>query len=115
VIRKVSFTGSTAVGKDIWRGAGRAAHMKRATMELGGHAPVIVFEDADVDAAAKSLVALKFRNAGQVCWAPTRFMVQRDVFDSFVDTFLHRNEGAQARQRNWQPIPRWVHWRTSDA
>ena len=86
VIRKISFTGSTAVGKRLAALAG--LHMKRATMELGGHAPVIVFEDADVAAAAKSLVALKFRNAGQVCWAPTRFMVQRDVYDGFVDSFL---------------------------
>jgi len=86
VIRKISFTGSTAVGKQLAALAGR--YMKRATMELGGHAPVIVFEDADVAAAAKSLVALKFRNAGQVCWAPTRFIVQRDVYDGFVDGFL---------------------------
>ena len=86
VIRKISFTGSTAVGKHLAALAGR--HMKRATMELGGHAPVIVFDDADVDAAAKSLVALKFRNAGQVCWAPTRFLVQRSAFDRFVETFV---------------------------
>jgi len=91
VIRKISFTGSTAVGKQLAALAG--LHMKRVTMELGGHAPVIVFEDADVEAAATSLVALKFRNAGQVCWAPTRFLVQRDIYGRFVDRFL---AGTQA-------------------
>ena len=83
VIQKVSFTGSTAVGKQLAALAG--LHMKRATMELGGHAPAIVFADADVDAAAKILGAAKFRNAGQVCVSPTRFLVQEAVYDQFVD------------------------------
>jgi succinate-semialdehyde dehydrogenase/glutarate-semialdehyde dehydrogenase len=65
VIRKISFTGSTPVGKHLASLAG--LHMKRATMELGGHAPVIVFNDADVALAAKTMVMSKFRNAGQVC------------------------------------------------
>src|SRR5713226_6403653 len=86
VIRKISFTGSTAVGKHLAMLAGK--HMKRVTMELGGHAPAIVFEDADVDAAAKILSANKFRNAGQVCVAPTRFMVQKPVYDEFVGKFV---------------------------
>jgi succinate-semialdehyde dehydrogenase/glutarate-semialdehyde dehydrogenase len=86
VIRKISFTGSTAVGKQLAALAG--LHMKRATMELGGHAPAIVFGDADLDVATKVLSAAKFRNAGQVCVAPTRFMVQEKVFDSFVDKFV---------------------------
>ncbi len=85
VIRKISFTGSTAVGKHLAALAG--AHMKRMTMELGGHAPAIVFDDADVDAASKLLSASKFRNAGQVCISPTRFLVQERVFDAFVDKF----------------------------
>ena len=85
VIRKISFTGSTAVGKHLAALAG--AHMKRATMELGGHAPAIVFDDADVDVATKILSANKFRNAGQVCISPTRFLVQERVFDAFVDKF----------------------------
>ena len=85
VIRKISFTGSTAVGKHLAALAG--AHMKRATMELGGHAPAIVFSDADVDAAVKILSANKFRNAGQVCVAPTRFLVHDDVFEPFVEKF----------------------------
>ncbi len=82
IIRKISFTGSTPVGKQLAALAG--LHMKRATMELGGHAPAIVFEDADLDSASKVLGAAKFRNAGQVCVAPTRFLVQEKVMDSFV-------------------------------
>jgi len=62
--------------------------MKRATMELGGHAPVIVFDDADVAVAAKVMAASKFRNAGQVCISPTRFLVQEGVYDSFVEQFV---------------------------
>ena len=85
VIRKISFTGSTAVGKQLAMLAG--AHMKRVTMELGGHAPAIVFDDADLDAAAKMLSAAKFRNAGQVCVAPTRFLVQKPVYDEFMGKF----------------------------
>lgn len=86
VIRKISFTGSTAVGKQLAMMAGM--HMKRMTMELGGHAPAIVFDDGDVDTAVSILSAQKFRNAGQVCTAPTRFIVQEGVFDRFVDGFV---------------------------
>jgi succinate-semialdehyde dehydrogenase/glutarate-semialdehyde dehydrogenase len=85
VVRKISFTGSTAVGKHLAAMAG--AHMKRATMELGGHAPAIVFNDADIDAAVKILAANKFRNAGQVCVAPTRFLIQDQVYAPFVEKF----------------------------
>jgi succinate-semialdehyde dehydrogenase/glutarate-semialdehyde dehydrogenase len=86
VIRKISFTGSTVVGKQLAALAGQ--HMKRVTMELGGHAPVIVFDDADVAIAAKVMAASKFRNAGQVCISPTRFLVQEGVYDSFVEQFV---------------------------
>jgi succinate-semialdehyde dehydrogenase/glutarate-semialdehyde dehydrogenase len=86
VIRKISFTGSTVVGKQLAALAGQ--HMKRATMELGGHAPVIVFDDADVAVAAKVMAASKFRNAGQVCISPTRFLVQEGVYDAFVEQFV---------------------------
>jgi succinate-semialdehyde dehydrogenase/glutarate-semialdehyde dehydrogenase len=88
VIRKVTFTGSTPVGKKLAALAG--LHMKRVTMELGGHAPVIVCGDADVDAAAKQMGAANFRNAGQVCIAPTRFLVQDGVYEQFVETFVSR-------------------------
>ena len=85
VVRKISFTGSTPVGKQL--AALAATHMKRATMELGGHAPAIVFDDADIEQAAKLLSATKFRNAGQVCVSPTRFLVQEGVYEQFLDRF----------------------------
>ena len=85
-IRKISFTGSTKVGKDLAAMAGQ--HMKRVTMELGGHAPVIVFDDADVESAAKIMAAAKYRNAGQVCISPTRFLVQEGVYDNFIKQFV---------------------------
>ncbi|WP_047783215.1 NAD-dependent succinate-semialdehyde dehydrogenase [Variovorax paradoxus] len=81
-IRKVTFTGSTPVGKELASLAGR--HMKRVTMELGGHAPVIVAADADVELAVRATGAAKFRNAGQVCIAPTRFLVHRSVAEEFT-------------------------------
>jgi succinate-semialdehyde dehydrogenase / glutarate-semialdehyde dehydrogenase len=85
VIRKITFTGSTTVGKHLARLA--ADVMKPTTMELGGHAPVIVFEDADVDQAAKLLSAAKYRNAGQICIAPTRFYVHEAIHDVFIRQF----------------------------
>jgi len=85
-IKKISFTGSTAVGKQLASVAG--LHMKRVTMELGGHAPAIVFEDADLDRAVKVLSASKFRNAGQVCVSPTRFIVHESLYPKFVDGFV---------------------------
>jgi succinate-semialdehyde dehydrogenase/glutarate-semialdehyde dehydrogenase len=91
VIRKISFTGSTVVGKHLAAMAGQ--HMKRVTMELGGHAPVIVFDDADIESAAKIMVAAKYRNAGQVCISPTRFLVQEGVYDKFIRQFV---EGAKS-------------------
>jgi succinate-semialdehyde dehydrogenase / glutarate-semialdehyde dehydrogenase len=85
-IRKVSFTGSVPVGKHLAALAG--AHMKRVTMELGGHSPAIVFQDADVDVAAKILSANKYRNAGQICVSPTRFIVHEQLYEPFVDRFV---------------------------
>ncbi|MFM8623677.1 MAG: NAD-dependent succinate-semialdehyde dehydrogenase [Betaproteobacteria bacterium] len=89
IVRKITFTGSTAVGKML--AAKAASQMKRCTMELGGHAPVIVCDDADVDQAVKSLVAFKFRNAGQVCISPTRFYVQEGIYDRFVAGFVAKS------------------------
>jgi succinate-semialdehyde dehydrogenase/glutarate-semialdehyde dehydrogenase len=86
IVRKISFTGSVPVGKLLAGLAGSL--MKRCTMELGGHAPVIVCDDADVEAAADLLVPFKFRNAGQVCISPTRFYVQEGAYDKFVARFL---------------------------
>jgi len=85
VVRKISFTGSVPVGKHL---AGLAAKgMKRATMELGGHSPVMVFADADPEKAADTIAAFKYRNAGQVCISPTRFYVQENVYKKFLNRF----------------------------
>jgi succinate-semialdehyde dehydrogenase/glutarate-semialdehyde dehydrogenase len=84
-VRKISFTGSVPVGKHL---AGLAAKgMKRATMELGGHSPVVVFADADPEKTADTIAAFKFRNAGQVCISPTRFYVQEPVYNRFLARF----------------------------
>jgi len=92
-IRKISFTGSTVVGKQLASLAGQ--HMKRMTMELGGHAPVIIFDDADVPLAAKTMAMAKFRNAGQVCISPTRFLVQEGIYKEFVQAFCHHASALQ--------------------
>ncbi len=85
VIRKISFTGSIPVGKHLMKLA--AEHSKRTTMELGGHAPVIVFDDVDTDKVVKTMVASKYRNAGQVCISPTRFYIHESKYDAFVKSF----------------------------
>jgi succinate-semialdehyde dehydrogenase/glutarate-semialdehyde dehydrogenase len=88
IVRKISFTGSVPVGKQLAAMAGSL--MKPCTMELGGHSPVIVCDDADVDAAADIMASSKFRNAGQVCVSPTRFYVQEKAYDRFVARFLDK-------------------------
>lgn len=93
VIRKVTFTGSTPVGKQLAALAG--AHMKRVTMELGGHAPVIVTEDADVARAVKASAGAKFRNAGQVCISPTRFLVHNSIREAFTQAMVRHAEGLK--------------------
>jgi succinate-semialdehyde dehydrogenase/glutarate-semialdehyde dehydrogenase len=84
-VRKVSFTGSVLVGKHLASLAGR--HMKRMTMELGGHSPVIVFADADIGKAARALALQKVRNAGQVCVSPTRLYIEDAAYTEFRDSF----------------------------
>lgn len=84
-IRKVTFTGSTPVGKSLAGLAGQ--HMKRVTMELGGHAPVFIMKDADLPRTVAAVAAAKHRNAGQVCVSPTRFLVEAPVYDEFVEAF----------------------------
>ena len=93
VIRKISFTGSTVVGKQLAALAGQ--HMKRVTMELGGHAPVIVAEDADIELAVKAAGAAKFRNAGQVCIAPTRFLVHESIRGEFITALAAYAQGLK--------------------
>lgn len=92
VVRKLSFTGSTAIGKHLMKLC--ADTMKRTTMELGGHAPVILFDDCDLDAAVETLAAGKLRNAGQVCVSPTRFYVQEGIHDRFVEAMTARIRGV---------------------
>jgi succinate-semialdehyde dehydrogenase/glutarate-semialdehyde dehydrogenase len=93
VIRKISFTGSTAVGKHLMKLA--ADGMKRITMELGGHAPVLVFDDCDLQKTLDMLVPQKFRNAGQVCVSPTRFFVQEGIYEAFARGFAERTQALK--------------------
>lgn len=88
LIRKISFTGSTAIGKLLLRQA--ADTVKKASMELGGNAPFIVFEDADLDAAAEGALAAKFRNAGQTCVCANRLFVHEAVYETFLDLFVEK-------------------------
>ena len=88
IIRKLAFTGSVPVGKHLMKIA--AEGMKRTTMELGGHAPVVIFDDADIETALSAMIAYKFRNAGQVCVSPTRFYVQEPIYRDFVRQFAER-------------------------
>ncbi len=93
VIRKITFTGSTPVGKQLAAMAGQ--HMKRVTMELGGHAPVIIAEDVDVALAVKAAAGAKFRNAGQVCISPTRFLVHESIRNEFATALAKHAQGLQ--------------------
>jgi succinate-semialdehyde dehydrogenase/glutarate-semialdehyde dehydrogenase len=88
IVRKLGFTGSTAVGKLLM--AQCAQTVKKVSLELGGNAPFIVFDDADIDAAVSGAMAAKFRNAGQVCVSPNRLFVQESVHDAFVDRLAER-------------------------
>ncbi|MCC2595838.1 NAD-dependent succinate-semialdehyde dehydrogenase [Pusillimonas sp. MFBS29] len=89
-VSMITFTGGTDVGKQL--GAKAALHMKKATLELGGHAPVVVWNDVDIDKVAAACVATKYRNAGQVCTSPTRFLVHKDIFEAFCERFVeHAN------------------------
>ena len=91
VIKKISLTGSVEVGRALSSLAGH--HLKPVTMELGGHAPVIIFEDADIEKAAALTAAFKYRNAGQVCLGVSRIFVQNSIYDKFMTCFLsHVNQ-----------------------
>ncbi|MBR7795989.1 NAD-dependent succinate-semialdehyde dehydrogenase [Virgibacillus sp. AGTR] len=85
-VRKITFTGSTSVGKELIKNS--ADTVKHVTMELGGHAPLIVAKDADIELAAKQTVATKFRNAGQTCVCANRIIVHEDVVDKFAEKFV---------------------------
>ncbi|MDP3626441.1 MAG: NAD-dependent succinate-semialdehyde dehydrogenase [Hydrogenophaga sp.] len=92
-IAMVTFTGATSVGKVI--GSKAALTMKRATLELGGHAPVVVCDDVDVDRVVRMAVATKYRNGGQVCTSPTRFIVQAPIFGAFCEKFVKAAEAVK--------------------
>ena len=92
-VRKISFTGSIPVGKHLAQLAAKG--MKRSTMELGGHSPVVVFADADPEKAADTIAAFKYRNAGQVCISPTRFYVQEPVYKKFLARFTEYAKGIK--------------------
>ena len=89
-VKKISFTGSTGVGKKLLAQA--ASSVKAASMELGGNAPFIVFDDADLDAALKGLMQCKFRNAGQACISVNRLFLQRDIATEFIDRLIQNME-----------------------
>ncbi|WP_454694701.1 NAD-dependent succinate-semialdehyde dehydrogenase [Achromobacter aegrifaciens] len=91
LIRMVTFTGSTSIGRELAVMA--AAGLKRATLELGGHAPVLVFDDADAEAAADAVLAAKLRNSGQICTSPTRMYVQQGAYERFVARLAERARG----------------------
>jgi succinate-semialdehyde dehydrogenase/glutarate-semialdehyde dehydrogenase len=92
-VRKISFTGSIPVGKHLAMLAAKG--MKRATMELGGHSPVVVFADADPEKSADTIAGFKYRNSGQVCISPTRFYVQDQVYDRFLSRFTEYAKGLK--------------------
>jgi len=93
IYRKISFTGSTAVGKKLIQGA--AENVTKLSLELGGHAPVLVFADADFDSAVEGALAAKMRNTGQSCIAANRLYVERGIFDRFVEAFVARVKGLR--------------------
>src|SRR5207244_7285968 len=86
--RKITFTGSTEVGQKLIAGA--AKDVKKLSLELGGHAPVLVFNDADLDRAIEGTMGAKFRNTGQSCIAANRIYVQAGIYDRFVAAFVQR-------------------------
>ena len=93
IIRGITFTGSTAIGKQL--GALAVQTMKRMTLELGGHAPVVIFSDVDPEAAAISAVTAKFRNSGQVCTSPTRFFAHESIHDRFAAKLSELADGLK--------------------
>jgi succinate-semialdehyde dehydrogenase/glutarate-semialdehyde dehydrogenase len=98
-VRKISFTGSTQVGKLLARDS--AATLKKLSLELGGNAPYIVFEDADLNAAVEGLMAAKFRNGGQTCVSPNRVYVHEAVHDRFVDKLAARVGALRVGPADW--------------
>ncbi len=106
VVRKLSFTGSTAVGKQLMRQC--ADTVKKMSLELGGNAPLIVFDDADLDKAVQGAIASKFRNAGQTCVCANRILVQSGVYDAFAEKYaaeIRKMETGNCLEGNFQQGP----------
>ena len=93
ICQKITFTGSTEVGRTLIRGA--ANDIKKLSLELGGHAPLLVFDDADLDRAVEGALAAKFRNTGQSCIAANRIYVQSGIYDRFVNAFVARTKAMK--------------------
>ncbi len=100
-MRHLSFTGSTEVGRILMQQC--APTIKKLSLELGGNAPFIVFDDADLDSAVEGAMASKYRNAGQTCVCANRLYVQAGVYDAFVDKLAAKVARAEGRQRLRQP------------
>ena len=105
-VRKVTFTGSTEVGKTLNRQS--ADTVKKVSMELGGNAPFIVFEDADIDAAVEGAMVSKYRNMGQTCVCTNRFYVQEKVYDTFVEKLLAATRPKAVKSRSTANAIHWV-------
>ena len=103
-VRKISFTGSTEVGKELIRKS--ADQVKRLSLELGGHAPLIVFPDADVEQVAQAAVIGKFRNNGQVCIAPSRFYVHEKIAKDFTEAAVELARRASSSATAWRTASR---------
>ncbi len=102
IVRKVSFTGSTAVGKTLMEQS--ASTIKKISLELGGNAPFIVFEDADIDAAVEGAIACKFRNAGQTCVCANRFYIHESIYDEFADKFTAKVKDLKVGEGTTQGV-----------
>ena len=102
LVRKMTFTGSTQVGRLL--AAQCAPTLKRMSLELGGNAPFIVFDDADLDAAVKGAMASKYRNTGQTCVCANRLLVQDGVYEAFAAQAGQGSLAAEGRQRRWMRV-----------
>ena len=102
-MRKLTFTGSTEIGKLLMEQC--AATVKKTSMELGGNAPFIVFDDADIEEAVKGAIASKYRNAGQTCVCANRILVQDGVYDAFSEAAGRGRRRDEGRRRRRPPAP----------
>ena len=107
-VDKIAFTGSAAVGKLIIKSA--ADTVKRVTMELGGKSPNIFFADADFEAAIDGALFGVFINQGEVCSAGSRILVEKSIYDKFVEAMVEKSKTYYGSARRWTARPRWARW-----